>query len=305
MEYKDYYQIMGVPRSATQDEIKRAYRKLARKYHPDVSREANAEVKFKEIGEAYEVLKDAEKRAAYDQLGSQWRAGQDFRPPPNWGETHFDFSGGASGFSDFFETLFGGAGAGGFAQSHGFRGKGEDHGAKIEITLEDAYRGASRAIQLQAPEPGKPGFTRTLNVKIPKGIVAGQKIRLAGQGAQGLGGGQRGDLFLEIEFQPHRLYTVAGRDITMVLPITPWEAALGASVQAPTLGGLVEIKIPANTQSGKKMRLKGRGLPGKPPGDHFVVLHIATPPADSETARTFYRDMAEQMPFDPRAALPR
>jgi len=303
VEYKDYYQIMGVPRNATPDELKRAYRKLARKYHPDVSKAPDAEQKFKEIGEAYEVLKDSEKRAAYDQLGSNWRAGQDFRPPPNW-ETQFEFGNGASGFSDFFESLFGAGRPGGFhhGYSNGFRSKGEDHSAKIAISLEDAYHGGSRTIQLQA-SPAGTGNTRTLNVKIPKGITAGQKIRLAGQGAYGIGGGQRGDLFLEIEFQPHRLYTVNGRDISLNLPITPWEAALGAMVKVPTLGGAVEIKIPPNTQSGQKLRLKGRGLPGKPPGDQYVALHIATPPADCETARTFYRNMAEQMPYNPRKDL--
>ncbi len=314
MEFKDYYQIMGVPRTVSADELRRAYRKLARKYHPDVSKEANAEAKFKEIGEAYEVLKDPQKRAAYDQLGAGWRAGQDFRPPPNW-ESQFGFHPQGSpfegmkdsGFSDFFESLFGsarGPGRGGFHASGG-RGKGEDHSAKIKISLEDAYHGGTRAIQLQAPEAGNTGAVRTLNVKIPKGITAGQKIRLAGQGAAGVGGGERGDLYLEIEFQPHRLYTVDGRDVYMTLPITPWEAALGATVAMPTLGGEVEMKIPPNAQSGARLRLKGRGLPGKPPGDQLVQLQIMTPPAETETARTFYRNMAEQMPYDPRKDLSR
>ncbi len=317
MEFKDYYEIMGVPRTATQEEIKRAYRKLARKYHPDVSKEAEAEQRFKEIGEAYEVLKDPEKRAAYDRLGSQWQSGQDFRPPPDW-DMNFEFSGGgfsgadASSFSDFFEALFGGQNPfGGAAQggkrSGGFKSQGRDHHARIQVSLEDAYNGASRAVHLQVPELDAQGRattrTRTLNIKLPRGITEGQQIRLGGQGGPGMGGASAGDLYLEVEFQPHPLYRAEGRDIYLTLPITPWEAALGATVDVPTLGGKVDMKIPAGAQSGKKLRLKGRGLPGKQPGDHYVILQIVTPPADNDTARELYRRMAEKIPFNPRANM--
>lgn len=306
MEYKDYYQIMGVPRNATQDELKRAYRKLARKYHPDVSKEADAERRFKEVGEAYEVLKDPQKRAAYDQLGSNWRAGQEFKPPPDWG-FDFDLGGFGSaggGFSDFFESLFGGRGAANSQQRRGgFSGKGRDHHAKLQIDLEDAYHGTTRTVYLQLPELDAQGRastkTRTLNVKVPKGISAGQRIRLAGQGAPGLGSGPSGDLYLEVEFLPHRQFRAEGHDIYLTLPITPWEAALGATVSVPTLGGAVDMKIPAGSQSGQKLRLKGRGLP--PHGDHYVLLQLVTPPADNEAAREFYREMARRLPFNPRA----
>ncbi len=310
MEYKDYYKIMGVARDATQDEIKRAYRKLARKFHPDVSKEADAENRFKEVGEAYEVLKDPEKRAAYDHLGNQWQQGQEFQPPPGW-DSGFEFSGGgftgadASHFSDFFESLFGGAhpgfAPGGQAQFHM---RGQDHHARVMVSLEDAYHGATRAITLQSPEVDAHGHvtvrSRTLKVRIPRGMKSGQQIRLTGQGAPGMGGGGAGDLYLEIDFQPHPLYRADGRDIYLELPVTPWEAALGAGISVPTLGGRVDLKIPAGSQSGRRLRLKGRGLPGTPPGDQYVLLRIETPPADDETAREFYRRMAEAMPFDPR-----
>ncbi|MBA3562773.1 MAG: DnaJ domain-containing protein, partial [Gammaproteobacteria bacterium] len=237
MEFKDYYQILGVQRDATQDDIKRAYRKLARKYHPDVSKAPDAETRFKEVGEAYEVLKDAEKRAAYDQFGSRWKQGQDFRPPPDW-DAGFEFSGdvaGASGFSDFFETLFGRARSGGpgFGQGHGagaLRIRGQDHHARILVDLEDSFRGATRSVTLRAPEVENGRVTtreRTLNVKVPRGIIAGQRIRLPGQGAPGIGGGEKGDLYLEADFRPHPLFRAEKRDIHLELPVTPWEAALG------------------------------------------------------------------------------
>jgi len=311
MEFKDYYAVLGVPRDATQDDIKRAYRKLARKYHPDVSKEANAEARFKEVGEAYEVLKDPEKRAAYDQFGNQWQAGQDFKPPPNW-DTGFEFSGGgftdAGDFSDFFETLFGRARRGrGGHRDRGFQTRGEDHQAKILISLEEAYQGASRTITLKTPELDAEGhvITRphTLNVKIPKGVTEGQRIRLAGQGAPGLGGGPKGDLYLEIAFQPHPLFRAEGRDIYLELPVTPWEAALGQTVTVPTLGGKVELRIPPGSQSGTKLRLKGRGLPDSPAGDQYVVLRIVTPRADTPAAKALYEQMAHELPMNPRAAL--
>jgi len=317
MDYKDYYAVMGVARDATQDEIKRAYRKLARKYHPDVSKEADAERRFKELGEAYEVLKDPEKRAAYDQLGSSWRPGQEFRPPPDW-DTGFEFSGGGytdadgGGFSDFFESLFG---RGGHFRSAGFGhrthtpGRGEDHHSRVDVSLEDAFHGATLSLQLRVPEYDAHGrlssHPRKLQVKIPRGVTSGRRIRLAGQGGAGYNGGPAGDLFLEIHLKPHHLYQVDGRDIFLTLPVTPWEAALGAKVQVPTLGGRVDLAIPSGARSGQKLRLKGRGLPvpGDAPGDQFVVLQIVTPPADSEAKKALYQTMAREMPFNPRTHL--
>ena len=324
MEFKDYYKIMGVARDATQDEIKRAYRKLARKYHPDVSKEKNAEARFKEVGEAYEVLKDAEKRAAYDQLGANWQQGQEFRPPPDW-NTGFEFSGGgftgggAEGFSDFFESLFGRGGfgggrAGGFgAQGGGFGGAafsthGEDRHARVQIELEDSYRGATRSITLRVPEFDAQGrvTTRehTLNVTIPKGIRAGQHLRLAGQGSAGVGQGKAGDLYLEVEFAPHRLYRVEDRDVYLDLPIAPWEAALGALVKVPTPSGTVEMKVPPGSTAGRKMRLKGRGIPSATPGDFYVVLQIAVPQPTSAAERALYEKLAAEFrAFNPRDKL--
>ncbi len=312
--YKDYYQIMGVARGASQDEIKRAYRRLARKFHPDVSKEANAEEKFKELQEANEVLKDPEKRAAYDQLGSNWRSGQEFRPPPDWGR-NFEFSssfGGAEdgGFSDFFSSLFGqrspfgqrgGTGRGG----RGFAAAGEDHVARIQLDLEDAFRGGSQTIELQTPQVDEEGRVavrpRTLKVTIPPGVVEGQRIRLAGQGSAGIGGGPPGDLYLEVGLRPHRLFQVDGRDVTLTLPITPSEAALGATVQTPTLAGPVDLRIPQNAKAGQRMRLKGRGLPGSTPGDQYVVLRVVQPPADTPRARELYEQLQRELPFDPRS----
>lgn len=314
MDYKDYYKIMGVARDAKQDEIKRVYRKLARKFHPDVSKEANAEEKFKELQEAYEVLKDPEKRAAYDQLGSQWRQGQQFTPPPDWGRG-FEFStaGGGredGGFSDFFSSLFGdrspfrGQHGGGYGGG-GFASAGEDRTAKILIDLESALRGGAQTIELKSPQLDEYGRVevkpRTLKVTLPAGVIEGQKIRLAGQGSPGHSGGPAGDLYLEIGFRPHRLFQVEGRDITLTLPVAPWEAALGATVQTPTLAGPVELRIPANAKAGQKLRLKGRGLPGATPGDQYVVLKIVLPPADTPQARELFEKMRETLPFDPRA----
>ena len=312
MEYKDYYKIMGLNRNASQDEIKRAYRKLARKYHPDVSKESDAEERFKEVGEAYEVLKDPEKRAAYDQLGAGWKSGQEFHPPPNW-DSGFEFRGGGftgadfGGFSDFFEQLFGGGHNTHFNYRTNFSAKGQDHHAKVEIDLDDAFHGATRSISLQTPEVDKAGQLhlkqRTLKIKIPKGIKEGQRIRLAGQGSPGVGQGARGDLFIEVHFRAHPLYRVEGRDLYMQLPIAPWEAALGATVKAPTPAGKVDLKIPAGSDSGKKLRLKGRGIPGNPPGDIYITLNIVVPKADSEQAKKFYQEMADKMAFNPRAGL--
>jgi curved DNA-binding protein len=312
MEFKDYYKIMGVARDATQDEIKRAYRKLACKYHPDVSKEADAEARFKELGEAHEVLKDAEKRAAYDRLGANYKGGQEFRPPPDW-NTGFEFSGGgftggdAADYSDFFASLFGRdfrASGAGRASPHA---KGEDHHAKVLIDLEDTYHGATRTITLRVPAVDTQGHVttraRVLNVTIPKGIRAGQHIRLSGQGNAGMGEGKAGDLYLEVEFRAHPFYRVDGRDLYLDLPVAPWEAALGATVKVPTLGGIVGLKIPEGSASGRKMRLKGRGIPGNPPGDCYVILSIALPPADTEAAKDIYRKMEQELNFNPRTKL--
>jgi curved DNA-binding protein len=296
LEFKDYYKVMGVARDATEAQIKQAYRKLARKYHPDVSKEKDAEARFKDLGEAYEVLKNPEKRAAYDQLGSGPRPGEDFRPPPDWG-AGYEFSGagdaGAADYSDFFSSLFGRTGRsqarGGFDDN-----QGEDHHAKVMLDLEAALHGAQRTFTLK---------DRTLSVQIPKGIVAGQHIRLAGQGAAGPRDGKSGDLFLEVEFQPDRLYRVDGRDLYFALPVAPWEAALGASVAIPTPSGEVQLKIPAGSRGGGKLRLKGRGIPATPPGDLYAVLEIALPPAADEKSRAAYLALAAALPFNPRANL--
>jgi curved DNA-binding protein len=323
MEYKDYYEIMGVPREASQDDIKKAYRKLARKYHPDVSESADAEERFKELGEAYEVLKDPEKRAAYDQLGSNWQAGQDFRPPPGWQESTGFSGGGFEGFdgtpggrsahfSDFFEDLFGGGfsqagGAAGFREN--FQADGQDQHARILIDIRDSYHGATRSLQLQVSEIGDDGRVvgrqRTLNVKIPKGIRPGQQIRLRGQGGQPLGDGKSGDLYLEVGFQPDDHLEVEGSDVYLKLPVTPWEAALGGKVKVPLPAGDIDLTIPPNSAQGRKLRIKGKGLPGKVPGDLFVILDVLFPPADSEAARKIYRDMQQEFSFDPRSGIRR
>jgi curved DNA-binding protein len=327
MKYKDYYEALGVPRSASSDDIKKAYRKLARKYHPDVSKMADAEERFKDINEANEVLKDPEKRAAYDQMGSNWKAGQEFQPPPNW-DAGFEFRGGqggpggpfgsggsfggAEGFdaSDFFESLFGRrrAGAAGAGPRRRPTTQGEDHPAKVLIDLEDAYRGAERTISLRTPVETPDGRVamqeRTLDVHIPKAIRPGQHLRLAGQGAPGAGGGPPGDLYLEIEFKPHPVFRVEGADVYVDLPLAPWEAALGATVDVPTPEGTVQLTVPKGSQVGRKLRLKGRGLPGKNPGDLYAVIAVVLPKAESEAQRTAYENLARAFPgFDPRAHL--
>jgi curved DNA-binding protein len=299
MEYKDYYKILGVGRDASAEDIKRAYRKLARQYHPDKNKARGAEDKFKEANEAHEVLSDPKKRKAYDRLGANWKAGQDFTPPPGW-ETHFGgrgfggrggFAGGGD-FSDFFSTLFGGGGGanpfGGAFEDAGFGAAGaQDQRAQVTIALEDSFEGAQRQFSL--------GHGRTLSVKIPRGITDGQSIRLAGQGLRG------GDLLLEVHFAPHAAFRVEGRDVHVTLPVAPWEAALGARVPVRTLGGAVELTVPEGSQSGRKLRLKGRGLPGTPAGDQIVTLEIATPPASDAADRSFYGEMARRFgTFKPR-----
>ncbi|MGI9331843.1 MAG: DnaJ C-terminal domain-containing protein [Gammaproteobacteria bacterium] len=313
MQFKDYYAVMGLARDATQDDVKRAYRKLARKYHPDVSKESDAEARFKEVGEAYEVLKDPEKRAAYDQLGPNWRAGQEFDAPPGW-DDGFEFSGagfagdGAAGFSDFFESLFGQAvhGAAG-AGPAAYAGRQRDHHAKIVIDLEDVWHSTERTFTLRTPAVDEQGHVvlqeRTLRVRIPKGVTEGQHIRLAGQGTAASGRTPAGDLYLEVAFKAHPLYKVDGRDLYLELPVAPWEAALGATVKVPTLAGTVEMKVPQGSSAGRRLRLKGRGIPGSPAGDLYAILQIALPPADTDKARAFYRNMQESFAFDPRSTM--
>lgn len=320
MDYKDYYQILGVAKDASQDDIKSAYRKLARKYHPDVSKENDAEERFKELGEAYEVLKDPEKRVAYDQLGSNWKAGQEgFKPPPNWNDG-FEFTGGgytadagnSADFSDFFESLFGRRSSqqpsGARASSRTRQMRGEDSHATIHIDLADAYQGVTRSLSLRSTEldeNDRPKVVeRTLNVKIPKGIRAGQSIRLPNQGNPGVNGGEAGDLYLEIAFNESPLYTVDGRDVSLTLPLAPWEAALGGKVSVPTPAGNVEMKIPASSSSGKRMRLKGRGIPSKEPGDFYVTLEIVLPSTLSDEEKALYESLQQlSASFNPRAAL--
>ncbi len=337
MRFKDYYQTLGVGREAEPDAIKRAYRRLARKFHPDVSTEPDAEERFKELGEAYEVLKDPDKRAAYDAFGADWQAGQEFRPPPDWpGDFAFsdggfsdrgspdggfsggDFSGRYSGgpasgeFSEFFESLFGRA-AGRRSDRRARSGhpdpriRGEDVHARVTIPVEDAYAGATRRLTLQAPELDGAGHvrprTRTLEVRIPAGVTEGQRVRLAGQGGPGVGGAPAGDLYLEVALEPHPLYRVEGRDVYVEVPVAPWEAALGRTVTVPTLGGKVKLAIPAGSQSGARLRLAGRGLPGRPAGDQYAVLSIVLPSARSERARALFEQMEREIPFDPRAEL--
>jgi len=312
MEFKDYYQIMGVPRDATADEIKKAFRKLARKYHPDVSREPDADARMKEVNEAHTVLSDPEKRAAYDQLGRGYQPGQEFRPPPDW-DAGFEFSGHgfspgeAAGFSDFFAELFGRmGGAQGFAsgQRTPFRARGEDHHAKVLLEIDDAFAGATRQISLRVPKSDEQGrvtlTTRTLNVRIPQGVHAGQIIRLAGQGSPGFGGAAAGDLMLEVAFKPHPRFRTQGRDLHLTLPVAPWEAALGAVVAVDLPQGGVKVRIPEGAQSGRQLRVRGKGIPGAPPGDLLLDLQVVLPPADTPKARALYENMARELAFDPR-----
>jgi curved DNA-binding protein len=315
MEFRDYYQSLGVARGASADEIKKAYRKLARKYHPDVSKEADAEARMREVNEAYAVLSDPEKRAAYDELGNRYGAGQEFQPPPDWG-AGFEFSGDGGGgagmhdeaFSDFFSSLFGRAGRargpGGAGGAGAHRMRGGDHHARILIDLSDVYEGATRAITLRGARLDDAGRVvtdeRVLNVRIPKGLAEGQQIRLAGQGAPGSGGGPAGDLYLEVQFRPDPRYRVQGRDVHETVPVAPWEAALGATIEVPTPSGRVQVSVPAGSQTGRKLRLKGRGIPGDPPGSLYLQLEVVLPPADSEKARKLYETMASELAFDPR-----
>ncbi|MGE4071537.1 MAG: DnaJ C-terminal domain-containing protein [Lysobacterales bacterium] len=301
MRFKDYYEVLGVKADASDADIKAAYRKLARKYHPDVSKEKDAESRFKDINEAYEALREPERRKAYDQAKANgFRAGDEFRPGPGGGGG-FEFDMGDAGngqFSDFFESLFGrmrgGRPGAGPRRGHGPESSGEIR-AELEVDLATAYAGGKQRFSLQ----GARGL-RTLEVKIPKGIQSGQTIRLSGQGHVGPDG-TPGDLLLQIKLRPDERFALDGRDITVQLPIAPWEAALGARVAVPTLGGEVEMGIPAGSQSGRRLRLKGRGLPGHPAGDQFVVLQIHTPPAHGDADQQAYESLrAHFSQYDPR-----
>jgi curved DNA-binding protein len=296
MQFKDYYDTLGVSRGAPAEEIKRAYRKLARKFHPDVSKEKNAEAKFKDVQEAYEVLKDPEKRASYDQLGRDYRPGQQFRPPPGW-EQHFGRSGShrfsdLNGFSDFFSSLFGGAAGGPAGGPHAqAQAQQEEEAGSLEITVEEAYAGARRRVTIL--EAGRP---RQVDVQVPAGISDGQAIRI--------GGASRAALKFRIKVRPHPLYTLSGKDVQIELPLAPWEAALGTKVPVPTLGGTVELTIPAGAQSGQKLRLRGRGMPAAPNGDQLVIIKLVAPAADTREAREAYERMKRDFKFDARSGWP-
>jgi curved DNA-binding protein len=307
VEYKDYYQTLGVERTASADDIKKAYRKLVRQYHPDVSKHKDATEKTKELNEAYDVLGDAEKRAAYDALGQAPRHGHDFQPPPDWGQ-QYDFGGGGGGggsAEDIFADLFahmgrgqGRAGGRGGMGGGGFQMRGEDIHAAIAIDLSDAYQGATRTIGLRAGQQEK-----TLSVNIPKGVTPGQQLRLAGQGHPGTGGAGAGDLYLEIQFNQDPRYRVEGASVYQNVPVAPWEAALGASISVPTPSGAVEVTVPPGSQGGRKLRLKGRGIPSSQPGDLYLILDVVLPPATSDRARELYQQMARDLAFNPRERI--
>lgn len=328
VKFQDYYETLGVPRTATESEIKKAYRRLAQKHHPDVNKDPSAETKFKQINEAYEVLKDSEKRKRYDALGANWRAGQEFTPPPGWENMHFRFHQGGGGgpqgfdfqdlgggFSDFFETLFGGGFGGRQSSSRRHRASaagwdmpGEDQEAGITISLEDAYHGAKKSIALETAEPDGRGAARRsvkqYDVRIPAGTAEGSRIRLAGQGTPGHGGGRSGDLYLRVHIAPHPTFTVQGHDLHMTLKLTPWEAALGAKVQVPTLAGRLALTIPPRTQSGQHLRLRGKGLPlggSRGCGDLIVVIQIAVPEQLTAKERELFEELARTSKFNPRA----
>jgi len=303
LKYKDYYKILGVARGASEDEIKKAYRKLARKYHPDVSKELNAKERFQEVSEAYETLRDKEKRAAYDSLGS-FRPGQDFRPPPDW----FDRFGAGGGedlrdvdLSDLFESM------GIFGRARARRSRfgernipipGEDYEMEVRLALEEAYRGAEREIAIGS---------RSIRARIPRGTTHGQRLRLRGKGGPGVNGGPAGDLYLQIVLEPHALYRAQGHDLEIEVPVAPWEAALGAQVEVPTLEGRVTMKVPPGTKSGQKLRLAGKGLPrpNGDAGDLYAVLNVVLPATLSERERKLYEELRAASSFDPRSRFSR
>jgi len=310
MKYKDYYRILGVERGANAADIKKAYRKLAHKYHPDVSKDAKAEEQFKEVAEAYQTLKDAEKRAAYDNLGT-YQPGEDFRPPPGWGGRFSD--GGGFSFedidlSDLFSGLGGGFRAGG-RQRNPIPIRGEDYEVSVPVTVEDAFRGTQVDLNLSMPEIDARGRIRRVplafKARIPRGVADGDRLRLPGKGGKGSNGGPNGNLFMNIALQPHRLYRVTGHDLYIDLPLAPWEAALGATVEVPTPGGPVNLKVLPGTTTGQKLRLGGRGLPhrGQGAGDLYAVAQVAVPGSLSDREQALYRELAEASKFNPRAGF--
>jgi curved DNA-binding protein len=313
MKYKDYYKILGVERSASEDDVKKAYRKLARKYHPDVSKEKDAEEKFKELQEAYEVLKDSDKRKAYDQMGS-YQPGQDFRPPPGW-EQHFH-TGQSGGFQDLGDIdlfdLLSGLGRGGFSGTRRgggatFRMPGQDYEIAAHLSIEEVARGVEIEVPIAATDLGDDGqlrrTVRNVKVRIPKGATDGQRLRVPGKGGPGQGGAPNGDLYVNIELRQHDQFRVSGHDLYIELPVAPWEAALGAEVQVPTLEGRITMKVPPGSRAGQKLRARGKGLP-KPSGsegDLYAVLQIVTPSVLSEREKELYRELQRASTFNPRA----
>jgi len=302
VEYKDYYKTLGIDKTADAAAIKKAYRKLVRKYHPDVSKEKNADSMTKELNEAYGVLGDAEKRTAYDDLGNGRRAGQEFQPPPDWGSQH-DYGGGGGGGgrggadpNDFFSDLFANVGRG----RGNFQSRGEDIHASIEVDLADVYTGVTRNISLRIPQRGAATQEKTLSVNIPKGATPGQQLRLKGQGHPGSAG--PGDLYLEIQVRGDRRYRLEGVDVYATVPVTPWEMALGGAIAVSTPSGNVEVNVPAGSQTGRKLRLKGRGIPAATPGDLYLILEVVLPPAVSDAAKAAYEQMARDLAFNPRDA---
>lgn len=308
MKYKDYYKTLGVERSASAADIKKAYRKLAHKFHPDISKEANAKEKFQEVGEAYETLKDAEKRAAYDQLGSGFQPGQDFRPPPDWNSAHGgeQFSFDEMDLADLFAGLSG-RHRGGRAHGGNFPIPGQDYEVAAEITLEQAARGTEIDVNLAVLEPDGQGHLHRVphafKARVAKGASEGQRLRLPGKGGKGLNGGRDGDLYLIIHLLPHALFRASGHDLYIDLPLAPWEAALGATVEIPTLDGAVNLKVRAGTRSGQKLRLAKRGLPmpREGQGDLYAVVQIVMPEVLSEHERTLLQQLADGSTFDPRS----
>ena len=320
VKFRDYYETLGVQRSASQEEIQQAYRKLARQFHPDVNKGRDAEEMFKQINEAHEVLRDPEKRRRYDALGDGWRSGEDFTPPPGWDFRFgggpgsgggFDFGDLGRGFSDFFEQLFGGTGVRGSRGFGGFGGfgrepevaPGQDTQAELTITLEDAYWGGRRAVTLESREPGSNGASlrtaRTFEVSIPAGVTDGRKLRLRGQGEAGFGG--RGDLYITIHIAPHQMFRIKERDLEVDVPVTPWEAALGAEVEVPTIEGRARVRIPAGIRSSQRIRIKGRGLgSGDERGDLYAAIRIEVPRRLSQKERELFEDLARESRFNPR-----
>lgn len=321
VKFKDYYEVLGVARTASADDIRKAYRKLARKYHPDVNKHTDAEARFKEIGEAYEVLRDEQKRQRYDQLGANYRAGQDFAPPPGWEQMYDNFgarAGSAGGyttadqgdFSDFFEALFGGGGfragqpGGGSFQNFRKR-RGEDHEATVTISLAEAFHGAKKPVHLQVTRLDEQGRVqreaKQYTVQIPPGTAEGVRIRLAGQGGPGSAGGPAGDLYLRVQIMPHPVFRLVGTDLEVTVPATPWEAALGAKLPVPTMTGNAMLVLPAGTQSGQRFRLRGKGLPGaRRHGDLIVIVQVAVPRHLSEKEKKLFAELAQVSAFNPR-----